>query len=202
VLLLKRPNASARKLAANRRNALKSRGPRPSEVKRRARLNAWKDARHVRTSAEDLLERLLRRRAHGGEDQKKESLNLTNKAIMLLKTNDRPYEQSRTKPIVSEGKASDGAAGCACPGVPGTAVFVLVGERSALPMTREPGRLPYPNKRAGPAARGRSYTSACSHDAAAEPLKSVKLSHGVHGGEGVQPQCAVHGERANQALTC
>ena len=36
MLLRRRPNASERKLAANRRNALKSTGPRPSEGKRRA----------------------------------------------------------------------------------------------------------------------------------------------------------------------
>ena len=104
MLLLKRETGSGRKLATNRRNALKSTEPRLSEGKRRARLNAWKDARHVRPSAEDLLERLLRGRAKGGEDQKKECLILTNEAVMLLKTNDRENERSRTKPILVGGK--------------------------------------------------------------------------------------------------
>ena len=37
--------------------------------------------------------------AHGGEAaEKKECLNLTNKAIMLLKTKGRENEQSQTKP--------------------------------------------------------------------------------------------------------
>jgi hypothetical protein len=36
--------------------------------------------------------------------EKKECLNLTNKAIMLLKTKDRENEQSRTKPILPVGK--------------------------------------------------------------------------------------------------
>jgi hypothetical protein len=147
VSLLKRENGSERKVAANRRNALKSTA-RLREGKRRARVNAWKDARYVRTSAEDLLKRWLRGRAHGGGDQKKECLILTNKANMLLKTKDRENERSQTKPILSVGKPPAVAAGCACPRVPGTAVFVLVGERSALPMAREPGRLPYPNKSA------------------------------------------------------
>ena len=145
--LLKRENGSERKVAANRRNALKSTA-RLREGKRRARVNAWKDARYVRTSAEDLLKRWLRGRAHGGGDQKKECLILTNEAVMLLKKNDRENERSQTKPILSVGKPPAVAAGCACPRVPGTAVFVLVGERSALPMAREPGRLPYPNKSA------------------------------------------------------
>ena len=71
VLFLERPNALERKLAANRRDALKLTGSRPSEGKRRVRLNAWNHGRLARTSAEDLLEQLVRRRAHGGEDQKK-----------------------------------------------------------------------------------------------------------------------------------
>jgi hypothetical protein len=79
--------------------------------------------------------------------RKKECLILTNKAIMLLKTKDRENEQSQTKPIFSMGKPSGVAAGCPCPTVPRTAAYVLVGERSALPMTREPERLPYPNTR-------------------------------------------------------
>ena len=42
--------------------------------------------------------------AHGREDRrKKECLNLTNKAIMLLKTKGRENEQSRTKPIKPKG---------------------------------------------------------------------------------------------------
>jgi len=41
---------------------------------------------------------------HGGQSQKKECLNLTNKAVMLLKTKTRVYEQSRTKPIVTAEK--------------------------------------------------------------------------------------------------
>ena len=43
----------------------------------------------------------------GGETRrKKECLNLTNEATMLLKTNDRVYERSQTKPILSVGKPS------------------------------------------------------------------------------------------------
>jgi hypothetical protein len=37
-------------------------------------------------------------------DEKKECLILTNKATMLLKTKDRVYEQSQTKPISRVGK--------------------------------------------------------------------------------------------------
>ena len=36
----------------------------------------------------------------------------------------------------------------AFPGVPESTVFVLVGERSALPMARGPERLPYPSESA------------------------------------------------------
>ena len=48
--------------------------------------------------------RLLRGRAQGGEDQKKECLILTNKAVMLFKTKDRENERSQTKPILAGGK--------------------------------------------------------------------------------------------------
>ena len=40
----------------------------------------------------------------GGEGQKKECLNLTNKATMSLKIKEDENEQSRTKPIMSAGK--------------------------------------------------------------------------------------------------
>ena len=51
-----------------------------------------------------------RRRQPGGRGaRKKECLNLTNKAIMLLKTKDRENEQSQTKPIIR------GAFGAAIP---------------------------------------------------------------------------------------
>jgi hypothetical protein len=48
---------------------------------------------------------------HGGEGQKKECLFLTNEAVILLKTKDRVYERSRTKPILEGGKI--GVAGVA-----------------------------------------------------------------------------------------
>ena len=50
-------------------------------------------------------------RVQGGKDQKKECLNLTNKAVMLLKTKDRENEQSRTKPILAVRKPSAVAGG-------------------------------------------------------------------------------------------
>ena len=69
--VLKQGKTAERLGAANGRNAVQSTGPRPSEGKRRVRANAWKHGRRARTSAEDLLERLRRGRAQGGDDQKK-----------------------------------------------------------------------------------------------------------------------------------
>jgi len=100
MLRLKPENASEWRLAANRRDDLKSTGPRPSEGKRRVRTDAWKHGRRARTSAEGFL----RGRAEGGEHQKKECLFLTNEAVRLLKTKDRENERSRTKPILLMGK--------------------------------------------------------------------------------------------------
>jgi len=53
----KQEKASERQFAANRRNALKSTGPRTSEGKRRVRVNAWKHGRRARTVARDRPER-------------------------------------------------------------------------------------------------------------------------------------------------
>jgi hypothetical protein len=68
----------------------------PQRLEARARARTW---------VEDLLERLLKRRAQGGGDQKKECLILTNKAVMSLKPNDLVYEQSRTNPFKEEAQA-------------------------------------------------------------------------------------------------
>ena len=54
---LKQGKSSERLRAANRRNALKSTGPRTSEGKRRARGNAWKHGRRARRPASELRER-------------------------------------------------------------------------------------------------------------------------------------------------
>ena len=145
---VKRPNASERKLAANHRNDLKLTGPRPSGGKRRARLNAGKQARRARTWAEDLLERWLRRRAQGGEDQKKRVSIFDEQSHYVIENKDSALRTKPNKANFFGGKTVRRSRGLRLPRRAGDRLIRVGGERSALPMTRDPGRLPCPNKSA------------------------------------------------------
>jgi len=169
VLLLKRPNASERKLAANRRNALKSTGPRPSEGKGHAtrRLEG-------RAACPDLGGRFAGAIAQGAcagwRGSKKRVSNFDERSHYVI---ENTGSGKRTKPNEANcggGKTVRCSGGRRLPRRAGDRRFRFGRGALCAPDGAGAGTAPLPKQECRP--EGRSYTSAFAHNAAAEPIKS------------------------------